>query len=115
MSNTTENLSFFGVDIVKSIDDFPKITLYYEDFRPEIFAMYQAITNLGYWNKLKDFEPGEGGFMFCKDPEWLQQIRSDPSVYKCGHSGASMAMTFRCMQFIAQNGWEKFVMKYNEK
>jgi len=109
MSNNTDDLSFFGVGIVKSVDNFPKITMYDEDFRNEIFTMYQVITKLGYWNKMKDFEPGEGGFMFCKDPEWIKQIRSDSSVEKCGHSGATMAYSFRLMEFIAKNGWEKFV------
>jgi len=114
MSNTTDDLSFFGVGIVKSVDDFPEIKMFYEDFRPEVFTMYQVITNLGYWNKLKDFEPGKRGFMFCKDPDWIKQIRSDPSVEKCGHSGATMGMTFRIMEFIAKNGWKKFVTNYKK-
>jgi|688.fasta_scaffold381015_2 hypothetical protein len=114
MSNTTGDLSFFGVGIVKSIDDFPKITIYNKDFRNEIFIMYQAITDLGYWYKMKDFEPGIGGFMFCKDPDWIKQIRSDLNVEKCDHSGATMAMTFRLMEYIAKNGWNFFVANYKE-
>jgi hypothetical protein len=113
MSNTINDLSFFGIGIVKSVDDFPKITMYDRDFRNEIFVMHQVITNLNYWYKLKDFEPGKGGFMFCEDPDWITQIRTDPNVEKCYHSRATIAMAFMIMECIAKEGWSKFYEKYN--
>jgi hypothetical protein len=69
---------------------------------------HQAITELGYWNKLATQNPKEGGFMFTTEP-WLIEIYNHPKVKEDAHSGGSMSETMRFMEYIALNGWKSFV------
>ena len=51
---------------------------------------------------LKTFDPGHGGFMFTRNPEVTRIIEEVNNDYG-GHSGASLGMTMRVMQYIAMN------------
>jgi hypothetical protein len=71
--------------------------------------MYKAFTETENWNNLAGFIPGDGGFMFCKKPEWLSQINK--AIEQDQHSGFSYSWAIRQMHIIARHGWEHFVLK----
>ena len=53
--------------------------------------------------KIEYFKKNKKPFMFnteISDYDWYN-----------GHSGASLAISLRSMEFIAKNGWDKFVAK----
>lgn len=68
---------------------------------------FNAITEAGLWEWLAAYEPKQGeGFMFSGAPEigiLIKKMRLGDS-----HSGASLGLTMRNMQYIAKNGLESF-------
>lgn len=80
--------------------------------------MYDAITELNLWDKLKGYNPKQGsgsGFMYAGD-QFVNQIYQHPKVQACGHSGSSQAFCLGTMQFIAKNGFDAYLQecaKYN--
>lgn len=97
----------------KSAADFPKVTVYGSDFREELSQMYAAITRLGLWERLKEFEPDpKEGYMFTKNP-MIDVICSAPEVVKCEHSGATQALCLRHMEVIAKMGWDEYIKKFS--
>ena len=81
-------------------------------YGPMLKDAYKAVTIAGAWEWLKlDTTPGNRGFMFCDDP----MITAISKNIGYGHSGASFAMTMREMEFIAKNGWEKFIERNTDK
>lgn len=95
----------------KTSADWPPVTMYGIDFRKELHVMYEAVTALGHWKRLKE-DPGEGGFMWSSE-QFVKDIFSHPKVEECGHSGATQAVCLRHMQFIAVHGFEKFYAKFS--
>jgi hypothetical protein len=89
-----------------SANDWPKITMYDTDFRSELHAMYEAITELKLWKEVAK-DPGPKGFMFSSE-KYIEQIGNHPKVEKCGHSGATHAYAMRQMQQLARDGWSKY-------
>jgi hypothetical protein len=72
--------------------------------------MYEAISELGYWNKLRTDQPDENrGFMFSSK-KWMDDIYNHPKVEASGHSGASGALLLREMEYIATNGWKAYAV-----
>jgi len=71
---------------------------------------HKAITNTELWEWLRNYNPPSNlGFLNIVTPEIErinQKMREDPISEN--HSGASYALTMRVMQYIAQNGYEKF-------
>jgi hypothetical protein len=72
--------------------------------------MFNAISVTETWENLKEFVPGDGGFMFCEKPEWLMRMHTALGDSD-GHSGSSYGWTIRCMDYIAKHGWDNFVLK----
>ena len=72
--------------------------------------MHKVITQFELWSNFKNDPPlkTDGGFMFS-DKKWIRDINSHPLIVADGHSGASSAMTLRYMEYIALNGWVKFI------
>ena len=69
---------------------------------------FQAISRLELWEFMKQ-DPGEGGYMFCQDPEiGLIMNMMDRCEYPCGHSGASFGCIMRELQYIARYGQEAY-------
>ena len=69
--------------------------------------MYDTITRLKLWDWLaKPDVPGEGGFMFSKNPNVGLITKSMGYQY---HSGASFGFTLRLMEAIAKRGWDDYV------
>ena len=69
---------------------------------------FKAVSNCEAWNYLNP--ESDMGFMFTRD-NIVNLIGVECEKLGAGHSGASFAMCMRSMQFIAQQGWNKFVYK----
>lgn len=92
-----------------NINDWPKVTVYDTDFRKCLLNMANAITKLELWDWLVNFKPDKDkGFMFSSN-ENLNLIEGE--VSGDGHSGATFAYCMRCMESIANNGFEEFKNK----
>ncbi len=92
---------FYGTDRAQDID-------FSEYLRYEQYVMYRTITRLELWEKLSKYTPDpEKGFMWSNG-QIIKEISDDPDVRASAHSGASMAMCLRTMEFIAKNGWDEF-------
>lgn len=67
---------------------------------------YDAISKCELWDWMRDFTPGNEGFMLTQHPN-LSMI-SENMKY-AGHSGTSYAWTMRTMQGIAKaGGWDAY-------
>lgn len=85
---------------------------YNDLFEPYETAMYadadQAITKTELWEWMGNYSPPRDmGWMFDDHPN-IGIITSNMKM-RDGHSGASMGITLRKMEYIAKNGWDKFV------
>lgn len=85
----------------------------------EISNAYQAVDCLLLWNYMKEYEPSkETGFMFDNnkyiDLIWKKMESLDRKIYN-NHSGTSMALTMRTIQFIAKNNVDKYLLERNYK
>jgi hypothetical protein len=77
-----------------------------EDERDMLTDAIHAFVTTENWTKLKDFIPGDGGFMFGAIPSWMKLAYKE---IKYDHSGASHALTMRNVQFLARHGWDNFI------
>ena len=83
-----------------------KITVYDEDFRPELIDMANAISKSELWDWMKNESCPEGqGYMY-----WGHKNISiiENNLTYNPHSGASFGYCMRQMQFIAKNGFEEW-------
>lgn len=71
---------------------------------------YMAVTKADKWEWLKNAEVDS--FMFGHAPE-IREIQKNMAILDM-HSGASFGLTMRTIEYIAKNGWESYVEKYNE-
>ena len=71
---------------------------------------FNAITQLELWNYMKNFR-GES-FMFSNDPEVMRIYKKIEQLGYVGHSGCSFGCIMRTMEFIANNGIERFEQDY---
>jgi len=66
---------------------------------------HAAISQLEFWDFMKrDIE----SYMFSSDPKVGKIYEKIEELGYTGHSGSSFGCTMRAMQFIAQNGYDKF-------
>lgn len=79
----------------------------YSEFEAKLLLdVDNALTKLGLWEWLAEFNPQQGdGFMFSHHPN-LNAIIS--AITYQGHSGASFAWTMRTLQTLARLGWATF-------
>ena len=66
---------------------------------------YEAVSSTESWAIMAQ-DPGEGGFMFSSNPQY---IPINNAIKYDNHSGASYGMTMREMQRIATIGWDTYV------
>ena len=84
------------------INDFMRETLQYD---------YNAINSIpGAWDALRNHDPNSSFMFHTRGPIW-STIESKISD---AHSGASAAISLRNMEYIAKNGWEKYVQFKNK-
>ena len=72
---------------------------------------FAAVTQTESWAFLKE---EVDSFMFSQNPQVHRILRKMEELGYYGHSGASFGVTMRQMQFIAQNGFEKFKELYQQ-
>ncbi len=71
-----------------------------------------TLNRLEAWNLLRNFNPSEEtGFMFNRDQS-IKNIMNEIEKDYGGHSGSSMAITCRHLEFIAKNGIEQYVKEF---
>jgi hypothetical protein len=80
-----------------------------ENERIMFTSAHAAITQLEFWDFMKrDIE----SYMFSSDPKVGKIYAKIEELGYTGHSGSSFGCTMRAMQYIAQNGYDKFKEKY---
>ncbi len=95
----------------KSVNDLPNVTMYGYDFRKEVLAMHDAVTELKLWQKFGTSDPGKGGYAWSFE-DHVRKVENHPKVVACGHSGMTQAYCMRVIQTIATKGWDAFVKEY---
>ena len=84
----------------------------YRDDAKMLTSAYSVINRLEKWIYMRDFVVDKNtGFMFNKDLE-MNSIMDEISKAYVGHSGTSMGIIMRTIQYIAKNGFRKFRRKY---
>jgi hypothetical protein len=72
----------------------------------------KTLNRLEAWYLLRNFIPEEKqGFMFNRD-ESMRNVMSEIEKDYGGHSGSSMAITCRNLEFIAKNGIHQYVKEF---
>ena len=71
---------------------------------------HQAITLTEYWDYMRTFN--EQSFMFSNNPAVSAIIKTMSELGYDGHSGCSFAWTMRQMEFLAKNGKEVYLGKF---
>jgi hypothetical protein len=74
-------------------------------YKEMLVNAYQSITQTETWSFVKE---GCDSFMFSKDPRVYLITNKMAALGYDGHSGCSFGCVMRDMQYIAQNGEEKF-------
>ena len=88
---------------------FDYIKANHANYKKMLVNAYQAITQTETWSFLK--QP-TGSFMSSKDPRINLISEKMVELGYDGHSGSSFGCTMRDMQYIANNGEEKFRDNY---
>jgi hypothetical protein len=73
---------------------------------------YQAITVAEGWEFMKTFNDNNYGFMFSDSPMTGKIMSKMEELGYSGHSGFSFGWTMRMMEFLAKNGREAFLAKF---
>jgi hypothetical protein len=103
-------------DVINNISRLPKDQGNFDVFdhleeyeKNSLQHMYNAITNNNLWEFMKLDPPRNIGYAFWNTPE-IGIMSRDINVQLDGHSGASFAWVMRNMQYIAQHGWDEYVV-----
>ena len=79
-------------------------------YRSNFINAHRAITNCELWDWLSTYSPPiESGFLFSKSPELDRIYKLIDDDY---HSGTSLAITMRTMEYIAKNGYDGYRTYY---
>jgi hypothetical protein len=72
----------------------------------------KTLNRLEAWYLLRNFIPEEKqGFMFNRD-ESMRKVMSEIEKDYGGHSGSSIAITCRNLEFIAKNGIQQYIKEF---
>ena len=78
------------------------------DFRPAVCDMAKAVTELELWDYFKNYNPPKDkGFMFSTNAN-IHKLNNHDLVESHGHSGGSLALAKRYIQYLACHGWDIF-------
>ena len=79
--------------------------------REMLIGAHQVITNLELWNWMRHHKPDHNsGYMFWTHPN-MGRIMSELDKGPVGHSGSSFAITMRHMEYIADHGYDAYMLK----
>lgn len=93
----------------KSVQDWPIIRVFGQNFRGELHRLYNAITQLNLWDSIAADNPNQ---MFSNGV--VNALRNYPTLQNSGHSGATFAYAMSCMEKIAKNGWDEFCKEFQD-
>ena len=80
--------------------------------REALTNTYNAVDKLNMWTFLKTFEPpSDKGYMFSSSQELYLISAECENTYR--HSGASWGFCMRHIEYIAKNGWSRYVSKHS--
>jgi len=78
-----------------------------------IESAYHTVNRMEKWDYLRRYSPSKDtGYMFDRDPTIGEITNAINDNWDGGHSGCSMGCTMRRIQYIAENGFEKFKQDY---
>ncbi len=81
--------------------------------RKMLINAYDAITmEDGGWDFMKNFN--EESFMFSRNPMVNKISNNMATLGFDGHSGASFGWAMRSMEYLAKNGKEAFISKFDQ-
>ena len=98
------------IDIDTSITDDEFNTIADEHTRFMLKNAHQAITSTEYWGYMRTFS--DQSFMFSDSPAVSTIMSKMRELGYDGHSGCSFAWTMRQMEFLAKNGKEVYLGKF---
>ena len=76
-------------------------------------SAYNVIQQTEAWGLLRNFK--EKSFVWSYDPNILNLMTKINNAYGGGHSGGSMGCTMRQMEYIANNGFDSFVISWRSQ
>jgi len=76
-----------------------------------VSSAYKVVHNLEKWDFLKEFDPQDTGFMFSSNQTAITIMNHVDQDYQ-GHSGGTIGLTMRVIQYIAINGYNEYKKKY---
>jgi hypothetical protein len=82
-----------------------------ESYKKMVSSAYKVVHNLEKWDFLKEFEPEDTGFMFSNNQTAISIMNHVDEDYQ-GHSGGTIGLTMRVIQYIAKNGYNEYKKKY---
>jgi hypothetical protein len=71
----------------------------------ELLDAIKVITKLDKWNFMKKYEPHEGKGFINDNDETVKSIKYELANSYPGHSGSSLALTLRDIEYIAKNNF----------
>ena len=100
----------FNEEILEPVDipSVPDLSFLSISDRYMIGSAYNVVNRLERWDYIRRYSPSNTtGYIFDRDPitqEIMNEIQKDYG----GHSGCSIAITMRNIQYIAENGFEDY-------
>ncbi len=94
----------------ESVNDWPEIKLFDEDFRYPLHNLYKAICKHDLWKYICENPPNSDlGYMFTNRDYHINHLKKDPLVLRYKHTRGSFGFSMRIMDNIAHNGFNNFV------
>tara|TARA_B100000029_G_C17478309_1_gene924617 strand:- start:583 stop:873 length:291 start_codon:yes stop_codon:yes gene_type:complete len=80
-----------------------------------VYDLAQAADEIGAYNWFRNVEPPKDCGYSWWENETVEKLRTHKITHsRVGHSGASLACTFRILQYIARNGFDKWNNEINK-
>ena len=93
-----------------SVNDWPEIKLFDEDFRYPLHNLYKAICKHDLWKYICENPPNPDlGYMFSNNDYHINKLKKDPLVLRYKHTKGSFGYSMRIMENISHNGFNNFV------
>ena len=106
MSNMSNLPEYYGIGCDEKFATHP-----YERMLKKAHDVISKMEMKDGWNALRRYNDPEDGFMFGNHPPQITKIRDAVSSNDHSHSGASLGYTMGEMEYIAKNGYEKWMEK----
>ena len=95
--------------VTPATNEWPLVTVYGSDFRPDLKDMADTVTRLELWDWFRNETPPENTGYTYWSHENVNKISN--GLKDDRHSGATFGYAMICMQYIAENGFESWKNK----